>query len=286
MNLYQYRKIKDGIFNNNEQMTSQFVFQSSEKTVLMDTGMDFMDLKKQIQKKTGREDIMVVNSHFHPDHSNGNHNFDTVYIGEKDLPTFTTEDTYFKLVDDISSAIYEKVEKKRGGKILKKLLEKAVDKALMTKKGNTSYLPLKDGDVLDLGDKKLLVKDFPGHTPGSITLLDPADKLIFAGDACNMGFWAFTNPELNLHEYAETERAYYREVKKAGYKKMYGSHVPFPNKISFIKDNAKFMDKLTPEKALIRISVPGGKSKLCIAMRPSRHLMYGCFYWAHQCEQK
>lgn len=63
---------------------------------------------------------------------------------------------------------------------------KLVDKLLMTKKGNTESVPLKDGDEIDLGDKKLIVKDFPGHTPGSITLLDPALKFIYAGDASDI----------------------------------------------------------------------------------------------------
>ena len=29
-----------------------------------------------------------------------------------------------------------------------------VDKLLMTKKGNTEYIPLKDGDEIDLGGKR------------------------------------------------------------------------------------------------------------------------------------
>lgn len=81
---------------------------------------------------------------------------------------------------------------------------KLVDKLLMTKKGNTEYVPLKDGDEIDLGDKKLIVKDFPGHTPGSITLLDPALKFIYAGDASDIDIWMFTNPDCSLHTYAET----------------------------------------------------------------------------------
>lgn len=282
MNPYQFKSLNKWISTNNEMMVSEFLFQGSEKTLLMDTGMDFFNLKDFIAKKAGREDYMVLNSHFHPDHSNGNHNFDTIYIGEKDVPTFTTEDCYFKLVDDISTALYAKIK----NRLLKKVLEKAVDKALLTKQGNTKYISLKDGDVIDLGDKKLIVKDFPGHTPGSITLLDPEDKLIFAGDACNMGFWAFTNPDLNLHDYADTARAYYKDVKALGYKKMYGSHVPFANKISFIKDNADWFDQLTPEQALVKINVPGGRSPLCITMKPSKHLAFASFYWAHQCDKK
>ena len=281
MNIYMYKKLNDWISTNNEMMVSEFVFKGSEKTVLMDTGMDFFNLSDFIAKKTGDADYMVVNSHFHPDHSNGNHKFSKVYIGAKDLPTFTTDDCYFKLVDDISTALYAGIK----SKLVKKVLEKVVDKALMTKAGDTEYVPLYDGDVIDLGDKKLIVKDFPGHTPGSITFLDPEDKTIFAGDACNMGFWAFTNPDLNLHDYANTARAYYEDVKKLGYKKMWGSHVPFANKISFIKDNAKWFDQLTPDQALVQINVPGARSPLCIAVHPNlKHGTFASFYWAHQCD--
>lgn len=277
MGFYQYKKIGKGTSNINEYMVSEFLFEGKKKVLLMDTGMDFFNLKKFVKSKTNKE-IMVVNSHFHPDHSNGNHKWDKVFIGEKDVPTFTTNDVYFKLVDDISTAVYEKYPKA-------KLLKPIIRKALHTKKGRTKYIPLRDGEKIDLGDRTLVVKDFPGHTPGSITLLDQKQKMIYAGDACNMGTWMFTNPGCSLHTYADTARDYYKDVKKSGYKKLYGSHVPFPNRISFIKDYANWVDRLTPEKALVKFDIPGAPSKLCIGMRPSlKHLMFTCFYFEHQCD--
>jgi glyoxylase-like metal-dependent hydrolase (beta-lactamase superfamily II) len=42
--------------------------------------------------------------------------------------------------------------------------------------------PLRDGDVIDLGDRTLVVQHLPGHTPGSIALFDPADGTLFTGD--------------------------------------------------------------------------------------------------------
>lgn len=156
----------------------------------------------------------------------------------------------------------------------------------MTKKGDTEYVPLKDGDEIDLGDKKLIVKDFPGHTPGSVTLLDPALKFIYAGDASDMDIWMFTNPDCSLHEYAETGRRYYKEVEALGYTKYRGSHVPITHGISYIRDYAEWMDRLTPEKAFLRVKVPGMRSQLCFAAAPSvRHILYTSVYWAHQCER-
>lgn len=42
--------------------------------------------------------------------------------------------------------------------------------------------PLWDGDVIDLGGRELEVIDLPGHTPGSIALLDRATGMLFSGD--------------------------------------------------------------------------------------------------------
>lgn len=43
--------------------------------------------------------------------------------------------------------------------------------------------PIWEGDVIDLGSRKLEVIHFPGHTPGGIVLLDRENRLLFAGDA-------------------------------------------------------------------------------------------------------
>lgn len=266
-------RITDGIVN-------EFLIEGSKKAVLFDTGLDLFNIKDYVAKLTNKE-LMVVNSHFHPDHANGNHHFDTVYVGEADLPTFTTKDVYFKLVDDIVTAT-----KKKYPKAVEKLMP-WVDKLLMTKKGDTQYLPLRDGDEIDLGDKTLIVKDFPGHTPGSITLLDPAERFIYAGDASDIDIWMFTNPDCSLHEYAETGRRYYKEVQTLGYTRYRGAHMPLTHRISFMRAYAEWMDNLTPEKALMKFNVPGGKSQLCIAAAPSmKHILFTSVYWAHQCERK
>ena len=41
---------------------------------------------------------------------------------------------------------------------------------------------VKDGDRIDLGDRVLEVIHTPGHSPGSICLLDKENKILFTGD--------------------------------------------------------------------------------------------------------
>lgn len=277
MNIYTVQKIYEGVRGINEMMVTSFLIEGTDKAVLMDTGMDIFNIKKFVAGMTNKE-LIVVNSHFHPDHSNGNNKFKEVLIGERDLPTFTNSDVYFKLVDDISKGIFERYPKA-------KLLTPLINKLLKTKKGKTVYKPLRDGDKIELGGKTLQVKEFPGHTPGSITFLDVNERFIHMGDACNMGTWMWTNPDCSLHEYAKTARRYYDDVHGAGYTKIRGSHVPFNNKVSFIKDYANWVDKLTPEKAIKQFNMPGAKSPFCIAVAPSlKHGVFACFYFAHQCD--
>ncbi|MBR4728481.1 MAG: MBL fold metallo-hydrolase [Clostridia bacterium] len=275
---YGKSKLREGVTRITDGIVNEFLIEGRDKAVLFDTGLDLFNIKDYVAKLTKKE-LMVINSHFHPDHANGNHHFDKVYIGAADLPTFTTADVYFRLVEDIVTATFERYPKT-------KKLQPLIDKLIMTKKGNTEYIPLNDGDEIDLGDKKLIVKAFPGHTPGSITLLDPALKFIYAGDASDMDIWMFTNPDCSLHEYAETGRRYYKEVEALGYTKYRGSHVPITHSITFMRDYAEWVDRLTPEKAFLKFNTPGGRSKLCIAFAPSaKHLLYTSIYWAHQCDK-
>ena len=43
-------------------------------------------------------------------------------------------------------------------------------------------IPVQDGDELDLGNRKLRIIHLPGHTPGSIAVLDIASRVLISGD--------------------------------------------------------------------------------------------------------
>lgn len=53
--------------------------------------------------------------------------------------------------------------------------------------GNGTIIPVKEGDVIDLGDRPLRIIDNPGHTPGSIALLDEKYRVLIAGDSVQDG---------------------------------------------------------------------------------------------------
>ena len=49
-------------------------------------------------------------------------------------------------------------------------------------KGTGSFLPVYDGDVIDLGGRELEIVHIPGHTPGSISVLDRKQRALIGGD--------------------------------------------------------------------------------------------------------
>ncbi len=60
------------------------------------------------------------------------------------------------------------------------------------------------GDEVDLGDRRFTVVDLPGHTPGSIGLIDHEERALISGDAIYDGGLIDTLPESDVETYLGT----------------------------------------------------------------------------------
>jgi glyoxylase-like metal-dependent hydrolase (beta-lactamase superfamily II) len=86
--------------------------------------------------------------------------------------------------------------------------------------------PLWDGDIIRLGDRSLEVVLIPGHTPGSIALLERESRLLVAGDSVSAGPVFMFDDMRNLHAYlASMEKLV---GMKDAFDAVYPSHGPFP----------------------------------------------------------
>lgn len=65
----------------------------------------------------------------------------------------------------------------------------------------TKLLPVEEGHVFHLGGRDLAVIHNPGHTPGSISLLDRENRLLFSGDTLSRGPVFLFGEYRNLGEY-------------------------------------------------------------------------------------
>ena len=56
-----------------------YLLEGDEKALLIDTGYGAENLREYVEKLTSKP-ILVVNTHYHPDHAAGNGEFEAVYM--------------------------------------------------------------------------------------------------------------------------------------------------------------------------------------------------------------
>ena len=63
---------------------------------------------------------------------------------------------------------------------------------------------LREGDVIDLGDRKLCVMETPGHTAGSASFFDAENRLLFSGDNVSDKTVYLSMPGADMQAYRQT----------------------------------------------------------------------------------
>jgi glyoxylase-like metal-dependent hydrolase (beta-lactamase superfamily II) len=141
-----------------------------DKDMLVDTGMGVVSLRDHVAQITEKPTIAVA-SHTHFDHVGCHHEFDErmVHINESNiLKSPTRENTLAEPY--VEDSIFTKLPPYPYIST-----EYAVKAAPATKL-------LKDGDVIDLGDRHFTVMHTPGHSPGGIMLYENSTEILFSGD--------------------------------------------------------------------------------------------------------
>ena len=65
-------------------------------------------------------------------------------------------------------------------------------------------VPVREGDVIDLGGRELEVIHLPGHTPGSIALLDRSARVLISGDPIQDGRIFMFGPFRDMKAYVRS----------------------------------------------------------------------------------
>jgi glyoxylase-like metal-dependent hydrolase (beta-lactamase superfamily II) len=168
-----------------------YLVEGDDKALLIDTGNGKADLTACVKNIT-KLPVIVVNTHGHPDHVGGNFQFSQVFVHPADLnlTNYFLSKAYHE--QTIQNAIKENPE-------FESSFIKSIDGYQQPE-----YVPVDSGYIFDLGNRKLEVIETPGHTPGSIVLLDAANRLLFSGDNNNPVAWLFLDGCLPLESYLKT----------------------------------------------------------------------------------
>lgn len=163
----------------------------SDSALLIDTGFGGGNLLECVRLITDLP-LIVVNTHGHPDHSGTNYQFERIYAHLMDCDA-VRQFSNLELGENMDTGL------SRQATIADKINEERSDRKM-----SITFIPVNQGYIFDLGDRKLEVVEVPGHTPGSICLLDTEHKIIYTGDNNNTLVWLFLEGCSPLETYLQT----------------------------------------------------------------------------------
>lgn len=222
------------------------------KALLIDTGYGYGDLKSVVCSLTDLP-LRVVNTHCHLDHAGGNYLFQKntkeLRNTDNDLQKISVEkkngienqpesDSHIS-IHSYEETVYRLYQTEQKPLVIEKILrEKSPEEYPWPQNFNVEkYLEykecmfdiLEDGEIIDLGERKVRVIFLPGHTMGSIVFFDEQTGTLFSGDNISNSLWIQFEQSENVYRFAE----HLREVQKLPIQKIISSHkqAPWPPEI-------------------------------------------------------
>lgn len=214
-------------------MCTAYLVVGESKAVLVDTALGFADLYSLVRNLTSLP-IVVVNTHAHCDHVWGNYQFEEAYISEADMTLYN---------ETFSTDERRKMFEMNRSHIPSDITEEEIENWINLKP--CKVLPIKAGDVIDIGNKQLKVFELPGHTAGSIALLDEQDKILLAGDAIIGWLWMQLPESLTLAKYLNSMKELKNHCSEIEY--IYAGHTGCngkPFNVSIIDDIINDVEKI------------------------------------------
>lgn len=196
-----------------------------DSALVIDTGFGLVNLKEAVNRLTDKP-VKVINTHGHFDHTHGNWQFGGAMVSYKDLETISRHDDAAYLYDNFL------------GNPLTKLMigKKAV--ARVCNQPKADYRPLPESMTLDLGGGRIIrLYEIPGHTPGSIALLDVKYHRLYTGDMfCSGGVLLQLPESTDVETYLQSVR-YTRQIcQENGVEEIFPSHPECPLAVSVLDD--------------------------------------------------
>lgn len=165
--------------------THCYLLNGSGRSLLIDTGLGIFNIYDEVRKLTDNP-VTAVATHIHWDHIGGLKYFPDFYAHRKELKWLSGE---FPLP-------IEMIKKMAVGHCD---LPENYDIDTYTVFQGVSTRVLNDGDIIDIGGRRIQVLHTPGHSPGHMCFWEKEKGYLFTGDLVYKGtlfaYYPSTNPE-------------------------------------------------------------------------------------------
>lgn len=154
--------------------------------LLIDTGLGVASLA-QAARDLFERPLTVVLTHCHMDHAGGAHEFGTCCIHTAEAEALANADNHLPLDVSVYSetdlAWLSGIGYDISSGLLTAIPHAGFDLNTHRMKSAVASRLLVEGDIIDTGRRAFEVLHLPGHSPGSIALLERATGVLFSGDA-------------------------------------------------------------------------------------------------------
>ncbi len=160
-NPYEVHQVDASCWRIEENGVRAFLITGTEKALLIDSGFGTGNIREIVDNMTNLP-LMLVNTHTDRDHTGCNSLFEKAYMHPSE---------YDRYNQGVGAGAGLAVE------------------------------PLWEGDRINLGGRNFEVILIPGHTPGSIALLDAENRILISGDSVQAGTVYMFGPGRNIQAY-------------------------------------------------------------------------------------
>ena len=173
---------------------NMYVLEGTERSLVVDAGMGYCNFRQIVESLTDKPYDVVI-THAHPDHIGMMHQFDRIWINEKEIT-------------EAPARSWGSAQTKGGWDTINWLTRKDFDMEEFYMNNNTHignyevWTPdesvicrgdidteicyIKEGDTFDLGGGRIVTAyDLPGHSPGHMYFVDEGQRIAFTGDCVN-----------------------------------------------------------------------------------------------------
>jgi len=161
-----------------------------------------LDLKAVIKTVTDKP-VVCICTHGHLDHAPGACQFEKAYIHSKDFDVYN-QHTSSELIMAVGTRglLMKPPVWMRNNPSYKKLVE------IMAQKHYPQLMAIDDIKSFDLGNRTVSWRHVPGHTQGSIAVIDEKHNTAYDADACAPGAWLFLPESGRLNDYKKELESY------------------------------------------------------------------------------
>lgn len=156
-----------------------------DRALLIDTGLGVSSIKAVVDKLTSLP-VMVATTHVHWDHIGGHKYFENIAVHE-------TEKDWLSVEFPIPLSVVK-------SNLMQKpcdFPEEFCEEQYQIFRGQPQHI-LHDGEIIDLGNRRVTVIHTPGHSPGHCCFYEPEREYLYSGDlvykGCLDAFYPTTDP--------------------------------------------------------------------------------------------